>query len=151
MERTSTVQSAAGRYFLERKLTEGGMAEVYLARKCLPGGEQKVVMKSLLPTFLDNKDYVAMMVNEARLAAGLSHPNIVRVEDLIDVDGRPFIVMEYLEGQTLRHIVHRALTEKRALPTGFVCRIIAKVLLGLHHAHDRADENGQALGLVHRD
>lgn len=146
-----TVQTADERFTIERKLAEGGMAEVYLARRNQPGVGDKVVMKSLLPSFLDNRDYVAMMLLEARLAAGLSHRNIVRIEDLIEVGGRPFIVMEYLDGQTLRQIVQRAITQQRSLPPALVCRVIVEMLAGLGHAHDRRDEEGRSLGLVHRD
>ncbi|MGZ3443658.1 MAG: protein kinase domain-containing protein, partial [Polyangia bacterium] len=148
---TAPIGDEAERFTIERKLAEGGMAEVYLARRNQPGVGEKVVMKSLLPSFLDNKDYLAMMLAEARLAAGLSHPNIVRIEDLIDVGGRPFIVMEYLDGQTLRQIVQRAIAQQRALPVWLVCRLIIQVLAGLGHAHDRQDDEGRSLGLVHRD
>ena len=146
-----TAQTGDERFTIERKLAEGGMAEVYLARRNQPGVGDKVVMKSLLPSFLDNKDYVAMMLLEARLAAGLSHPNIVRIEDLIEVGGRPFIVMEYLDGQTLRQIVQRAIVQQRSLPPALVCRVIVEMLAGLGHAHDRRDDEGRSLGLVHRD
>ena len=146
-----TAQPADDRFTIERKLAEGGMAEVYLARRNQPGVGDKVVMKSLLPSLLDNKDYVAMMLLEARLAAGLSHRNIVRIEDLIEVGGRPFIVMEYLDGQTLRQIVQRAIMQQRSLPPELVCRVIVEMLAGLGHAHDRRDDQGCSLGLVHRD
>jgi serine/threonine-protein kinase len=151
MMATAPIGDEAERFTIERKLAEGGMAEVYLARRNQPGVGEKVVMKSLLPSFLDNKDYLAMMLAEARLAAGLSHPNIVRIEDLIDVGGRPFIVMEYLDGQTLRQIVQRAITQQRSLPIWLVCRLAIQVLAGLGHAHDRQDDEGRSLGLVHRD
>ncbi len=151
MMRTTGPGEQIERYVIERKLSEGGMAEVYLARCGGGGPERRVVVKSVLPSFIDNLEFVAMMRNEARLAAGLSHPNIVRVEDLLESGGRPFIVMEYLEGQNLREIVYRALKLQRTLSLAFVCGTISKVLAGLDHAHDGADAEGRALGLVHRD
>ncbi len=151
MMRTATPGDHVDRYRIDRKLTEGGMAEVYLGHRAVAGFDRPVVLKSLLPGFVDNHEHVAMMRNEARIAARLNHPNIVRVEDLVDVGGRPFIVMEYLEGQNLRQIVHRALTLQRTLALGFICRVVEKILAGLEHAHALVDGDGRPLGLVHRD
>jgi serine/threonine-protein kinase len=151
MMHTATSGQQIERYTIDRKLTEGGMAEVYLAHRSVAGFDQPVVLKSLLPGFLDNRELVAMMCNEARLATRLSHPNIVRVEDLVEVGGRPFIVMEYLDGQNLRQIMHRALQRQRTLSLAFVCRVVAKTLEALEHAHDVCNSDGRPLGLVHRD
>src|SRR4051812_9213351 len=109
------------RYTIDRKLSEGGMAEVYLARRHDSGRSRPVVIKGVLPGFVGDDDYVRMMRNEARLAASLSHPNIVRIEDLVETDGRPFIVMEYLDGRNLNQIVQRALVQEGTLSRTFVC------------------------------
>jgi tRNA A-37 threonylcarbamoyl transferase component Bud32 len=138
-------------YTIERKLKEGGMAEVYLAHCNVNGSERRVVIKSVLPAYVDQQEFVVMMRNEARLAARLDHPNIVRVENLVEVGGRPYLVMEYLDGPTLRELVHRAVLRDRALPLSVVCGIAIRILAGLGHAHDCADAAGQPLGLVHRD
>jgi serine/threonine-protein kinase len=139
------------RYTIDRKLTAGGMAEIYLGHRAVAGFDERVVLKSLPPDFAHDQDFVAMMLNEARLGAGLVHPNIVRVRDLVQVGGRPFIVMEYLDGQNLREIIVRAMARHRMLSLGFVCHAVAQVLAGLGHAHDCVDDGGRPLGLVHRD
>jgi serine/threonine-protein kinase len=139
------------RYTVERKLSEGGMAEVFLAHRDIAGVQKRVVIKSVLPSFLSDQHFVAMMLNEARIAVGLSNPNIVQIEDLIEVENRPYIVMEYLDGQNLREILNRAVKSDQMLSLPFICSVLAAVLDGLDHAHNRVDSQGRPLGLVHRD
>jgi serine/threonine-protein kinase len=140
-----------GRYRVERKLSEGGMAEVFLARtRHVVGFEKRVVIKSILPA-LNQESFSRMLVNEARIAATLDHGNIVQVVDLVEEDGRHFIVMEYLDGQNGRQLVRRALDLGRRIPPGVACRIVADVLSALDYAHDLRDDEGRPLGLVHRD
>jgi serine/threonine protein kinase len=151
MMSTASVSQQIDGYTIDRKLTAGGMAEIYLGHRAIAGFDERVVLKSLPPDFVHDQDFVAMMLNEARLGAGLVHPNIVRVRDLVEVGGRPFIVMEYLAGQNLREIVVRALSKKRMLSVGFVCHAVSQVLAGLGHAHNCVDDAGRPLGVVHRD
>src|SRR5712671_6692857 len=95
-------QVIAGRYTLLRKLASGGMAEVFLARQGgLEGFEKLVVLKRILPTFAQNTEFRAMFLDEARLAADLSHPNVVNLFDVGMDSGTYFIAMEYLHGQDL--------------------------------------------------
>jgi serine/threonine-protein kinase len=148
---TTNLPERIDRYNIERRLSQGGMAEVFLAHREIAGVAKRVVVKSVLPDFLDDPSFVAMMVNEARISVTLSHPNIVRVEDLIQVGERPFIVMEYLDGRNLREILQKSKKIDRMLSLEFVCGVMANVLDGLHHAHERADDQGKPLGLVHRD
>ena len=144
--------SQSVRYVIERKLSEGGMAEVFLARQgCLEGFEKRVVLKSVLPRHADSEEFVKMLLNEARLAAKLDHPNLVQVVDLTELDGRHYIVMEYLHGENLRSIQRRAHERNTRLSLGVACRIVADVLAGLSYAHNQEDEQGKPLGLVHRD
>ncbi|HEX4456555.1 MAG TPA: protein kinase [Polyangia bacterium] len=141
-----------GRYELTRKLSQGGMAEIFLARQSGIGNfEKQVVVKIVLPQLAEDADYEDMLRDEARMAARLNHPNIVQILDLGKLDGRFFIAMEYLEGQNLHSIAQRAFQAKKQLPIGFVCRVVADILSGLEHAHAQADENGQSLGIIHRD
>src|SRR5262245_19857640 len=130
MRTTMSIPEQIDRYAIERKLSEGGMAEVFLAHSNVAGFDKRVVVKSLLPSYVNDRDFVAMLLNEARLAAGLYHPNIVQVVDLVETDGRPFIVMEYLDGQNLRQVLNRAVAVDRRLSPGVACRIIADVLAG---------------------
>ena len=150
MTQTGTLE-AIERYKIDRKLSEGGMAEVYLAHRSDSGSGRPVVIKGVLPDYVGNDDYVRMMRNEARIAASLSHPNIVRIEDMVETGGRPFIVMEYLDGRNLNQIVQRALAQQTKLSHAFVCSVVDKMLAGLGHAHDLGDADGAPLGLVHRD
>jgi serine/threonine-protein kinase len=135
-----------GDYILERKLSQGGMAEVFLARSSTH--ERQVVVKSL---FQPNARLAAMMAEEARIQAQLSHPNVVQVLDLVEAEGRPYIVMEYLDGKNLRELLHRSAERGVRIPFGVTCHIIKEVLSALSYAHSRTNDDGAPLGLVHRD
>ncbi len=141
-----------GRYIVEKKLSEGGMAEVFLARvESLGGFAKRVVLKSVLPRHLEEPNYVKMLLNEARIAASLDHPNLVQVLDVIEHEERFYIVMEYLEGHNLRLVLRQAALRREKIAPGVACRIIADLLAGLSYAHSRTGEDGKPLGLVHRD
>lgn len=138
-----------GRYHPLAELARGGMGNVYLAVTHGPGGFQKlVVLKELKPEFCRDRTYVAMFMDEARLAARLAHPNIVQTFE-VDSDGdHHFMVMEYLDGQSL----HRLSWPSQAiLPVGAHLRIVAESLLGLDYAHELCGFDGEPLGIVHRD
>ena len=124
---------AAGRYRIERELGHGGMATVYLAHDEELG--RPVAVKLLPDRLADDEDFRARFTREARLAGRLSHPNVVRVYDAGDADGRPFIVMEYVPGGSL--------AEERRLSAERVVELGVQACAGLQHAHDA--------GLVHRD
>jgi eukaryotic-like serine/threonine-protein kinase len=128
---------AGGRYTVERTLGGGGMAVVYLAQD----GEldRPVAIKILAGHVLGDKEFRARFVREARMAARLSHPNVVSIYDTGEEEGRPFIVMEYVEGETLADVVAR----RGRVPPADVVDLALQVCAGLEHAH-RA-------GLVHRD
>ena len=128
---------AGGRYRVERVLGEGAMAKVLLAHDAELGRE--VAVKLLDEGLATDPSFRARFAREARLAAGLSHPNIVTVFDAGEADGRPFIVMELVPGRTLEERLRR----DRALPADDVLTIARQVCAGLEHAH--------ANGLVHRD
>ena len=124
---------SAGRYRIERELGHGGMAAVYLAHD---EELDRLVALKLLPEHLaDDDTFHARFLREARLAARLSHPNVVRVYDAGDADGRPFIVMEYVPGTSLAQCGKVA--PERVVELG------VQACAGLQHAHDA--------GLVHRD
>ena len=142
-----------GSYRIERRLRGGGMAEIYLARA--PAGmldvERAVVLKALPTALASDAHWLSMFYDEARLAARLDHPNLVRVLDLLLDDGRPHIVMEYVNGRDLRLVLRRAQALGVALPPGLACHILAEVLAALAYVHSRRDASGRPLGLVHRD
>jgi eukaryotic-like serine/threonine-protein kinase len=141
-----------GKYLLQRKLAEGGMAEVFLAKQTgMEGFEKLVVVKRILPQLCSDESFVKMFLNEARVAARLNHPNVVQIFDLGKLGEQYFIAMEYVHGEDLRDLI-RVLTEKGERPSlALACRIIADTLAGLHYAHTRVGADGKPLGLVHRD
>ncbi len=138
-----------GKYRVIAELGQGGMANVYLAVARGPSGFNKlVVLKSLRADFAVDSELMAMFLEEARLAARLNHPHVVQTYEVGDYAGRPVIVMEYLEGQTLANVEMRA---KARLPLTLRLRVLINALEGLHHAHELTDFSGKPLGLVHRD
>jgi serine/threonine protein kinase len=127
------------------------MAHVYLVVSSGPAGFNKLlVSKELKSELADDTEFVKMFLDEARLCARLSHPNIVHTYDVLDDEGSPpCIVMEYLEGQALSGVLSR--TWSLPLPLDLHLRALSEALAGLHYAHELKDYDGTALGLVHRD
>src|ERR1700722_4820206 len=144
--------AAAGRYEIIRPIASGGMATVHLARTIGLGGfERLAAIKTMHPHIAEEADSVSMFLDEARVAAGIHHPNVVAT---IDVDKGPdglFLVMEYVDGASLSQIL-RTLSRRRArMPIPVVLRIMLDVLAGLQAAHDLPPGDGEPLNLVHRD
>jgi serine/threonine protein kinase len=145
-------QNQLGRYQLIRRLAVGGMAEVFLARVVGPGDFEKIVVcKRMMPECVDNKKLVRMFLDEARLLARLDHPNITQVHDMGDQDGVPYFAMEYVHGEDLRTIMRAATTNGVRIPDGIAAMIISEAAHALHYAHERQDEQGSPLNIVHRD
>ncbi len=143
--------SSLGKYRLIAELGHGGMAEVFLAVVRGPAGFNKlVVIKQIRPQLAEDPEFLGMFLDEARLAARLSHPNVVQTNEVGQEGERYFIAMEYLEGQPLNRVLHR-LSRAGGLPLSLHLRVISEVLSGLHHAHELTDYDGTALGVVHRD
>ncbi len=141
-----------GPYELIQRLATGGMAEVYLARRAGPHGFQKLVaLKRILPQLARDEDFVAMFVDEARVCARLSHPNIVQVFDFGEHDGELFMAMEYVDGTTGARLIRAAAAAGIALPIEVSLHIALSVIRGLEYAHAATDEKNQPLNLVHRD
>jgi serine/threonine protein kinase len=145
------VSERYGQYELLRKLATGGMAQIYLARHHgIEGFERLCVVKRILPHLAENEDFVQMFLDEARIAARLSHTNIVQIYDLGEQDETYFIAMEYIHGEDLRRVWRRAESQGQPLPLPIILRIIADAASGLDYAHKRADQ-GRQLSIVHRD
>jgi serine/threonine-protein kinase len=141
-----------GKYRVIAELGRGGMGVVSLAVLRGPGGFHKLLaVKELRSEFVRTQALVAMFVDEARLAARLSHPNIVQTLEAGTEDGRPFLAMEYLEGQPLRVVAQRALALSSRIPLRTHMGILVDVLSALDYAHGLADFDGRPLGIVHRD
>ena len=140
------------RYELIGELASGGMATVYLARLAGVGGFQRfVAIKRLHPHLANEEEFIEMFLDEARLAAGIHHPHVVPILEVGQTENGYYLVMEYIEGDTLARIVARALSGGQGVPRSILLRIILDTLAGLHAAHELSDAHGQSVNLIHRD
>jgi serine/threonine protein kinase len=141
-----------GRYALFDFIGKGGMAEIFLARqKTELGATRLCVVKQILPGLAGDSQFSEMLVHEAKLAARLSHANVVQVYDLGRADDRLFIAMEYVEGFDLNDLLRRCSRAKVPLPFELGVHVVREALRGLDYAHRRSDDAGAPLGIVHRD
>ncbi|HXS17188.1 MAG TPA: protein kinase, partial [Polyangiaceae bacterium] len=136
-----------------RRLGMGGMAEVFLARKRGAQGTYKLlVLKRILPEHMSSRRFRVMFAEEAQLATRLNHPNIVQVYDFQDYgDDGQLLSMEYVDGPDLRALSRAAHAAGKKLPPQIAAYIVGEVAKGLHYAHERKDERGEPLDIVHRD
>jgi serine/threonine protein kinase len=146
------VGQTANNYQILARLATGGMAEIFLARGVSAAGvERHCVLKRILRNRASDVSFVRMFLDEARLAAQLQHPNVAQVYDIGKLGDSYFFTMEYVHGETVRAILHRARSLRRELPLASVLAIVTGAAAGLHHAHDRIGTEGRALNIVHRD
>lgn len=141
-----------GKYEVLARIAVGGAANIFLARQ--PGAadfHKLVCLKTLLPERASDDDFVAMFLDEARLAARLNHPNCVQIFDLGRVRGSFYISMEYIFGETLWNLLATVTKLRTPLPAPHVASILSSVCDGLHHAHELKDSSGRMYNLVHRD
>jgi serine/threonine protein kinase len=149
---TAEVGSTANNYQILARLATGGMAEIFLARGVSGTGVARyVVLKRILRDRADDVQLVKMFLDEARLAAQLNHPNVAQVYDIGKLGESYFFTMEYVHGETVRGLLHRARSLRRELPTNVILTVVAGAASGLHHAHERLGHDGRPLGIVHRD
>ena len=141
-----------GRYQIIGRLATGGMAEVYLALSGdVPGFRTLVVVKRILPHLSSNAQFIRMFLDEARLAALLDHPNIVRIIE-VGHDGEDyFLVMELVQGKPLSAVLRKAAREHRPPSPALTSYLISQAAHGLAYAHTLTDGDGRPLGVVHRD
>jgi serine/threonine-protein kinase len=140
-----------GKYEILTRMSVGGMAELFLAFTTGPGGFRKfVALKQILPD-VKTEEFVRMFLDEARITAAFSHPNIGQVFDLGEADGELYLAMEFLAGQNLEQIMTAANKAGTAIPMGFAARIVRDLCLGLHYAHHFTAPSGKRVQVVHRD
>ncbi|HEY1957495.1 MAG TPA: serine/threonine-protein kinase [Polyangiaceae bacterium] len=152
MDREPSPPLVIGRYALYDRIASGGMAAVYLGRLAGPVGfARTVAVKRLHAQFAQDPDFVAMFLDEARLAARIQHPNVVSTLDVVATGGELFLVMEYVRGETASQLLRRLKTRGDRVPPRIAAAIVSGVLQGLHAAHEAKDESGASLGIVHRD
>ncbi|MFN7133489.1 MAG: serine/threonine-protein kinase, partial [Myxococcales bacterium] len=140
-----------GRYDLVKKLAAGGMGEVWLAKLDTGGFSKRVVLKLVLPQLLDNLQIGEMFLDEARLALGLSHPNVPQVFDAGEASGIPFLAMEYVHGVDLQTVLKKLQRQGQRVPVPLAVRIAVEIASALDYAHHARGADGQPLNLVHRD
>jgi eukaryotic-like serine/threonine-protein kinase len=141
-----------GRYERLYRLGHGGMATVWLGRAVGTAGFEKLVaVKVIHPHLANEPDFVEMFLDEARIAARIRHPNVVEILDLGREDDVFFMVMEYVEGDTLASLLKELRKAGELLPVAAILQIIADACEGLAAAHDLVDPDGVPYHLVHRD
>lgn len=144
-----------GKYQILERIATGGMAEIYKARLEGIGGFQRTfAIKRVLPHLSQNAEYVAMLVDEAKVAGLLSHANIVQILDLGQVEGVWYIAMEYVHGPDLGTALARCRSKGIELPLPHTCFIAIELLKGLEYAHNRQVMRGGRqvpLNIIHRD
>jgi eukaryotic-like serine/threonine-protein kinase len=143
---------ALGRYLLFDAIARGGMATVHFARLSgAVGFSRTVAIKRLHPHLATDPEFVAMFLDEARLASRIRHPNVVPTLDVAATGGEVFIVLEYVPGEALSRLWRSRELRGERIPIRYALAIIAGVLHGLHAAHEVTDEQGRPLDIVHRD
>ncbi len=141
-----------GRYTILGSIAKGGMATVYVGRVTGSAGFSKLVaIKRLHPELAAEREFVSMLVEEARLAAQIRHTNVVDTLDLVVADGAFSLVLEYVEGDSLSALLRRARKSEEKITLPIALSIIYGVLRGLDSAHDARNDDGAPLGIVHRD
>ncbi len=141
-----------GRYLLLKRIAKGGMAEIHRA---VAFGEQgftkPVAIKRMLPALSREAKFVDMFIDEAKLAAGLHHANIIELHDFGCIDNRLFHVMEYVQGLNASQIISGLKQLGQPVPVAMACFIVVEALYGLDHAHRNRDQQGRPQHVIHRD
>ncbi len=141
-----------GRYALYGELARGGMATVHFGRLLGPVGfSRTVAIKRLHPQYASDAEFVAMFLDEARLAARIQHPNVVSTIDVVALEGELMLVMEYVQGESLSRLLSSVRARNERVPWRVVAAVANGILAGLHAAHEAKNERGEPLGIVHRD
>ncbi len=141
-----------GKYLLLDRISVGGMAEVFKAKSYgVEGFEKVIAIKRILPSMGEDKDFIKMFIDEAKIAGQLSHANICQIFELGKHQGAHFIAMEYIWGKDLLQIQNRLRKGGQIMPVAMACYVIAKTCEGLDYAHRKRDAMGRHLEIVHRD
>lgn len=141
-----------GKYFLTERIAIGGMAEIYKAKTFgVDGFEKQLAIKKILSHYSADKEFIAMLTDEAKLVVRLSHTNIVQIYDLGKIGDDYYISMEYIDGVNLREVELRASELKEKIPLPICLYIVSEICKGLDYAHSKRDDQGRPMGIVHRD
>ncbi len=141
-----------GPYTLNELIARGGMAEIYRATMQGAGGfEKTVAIKKILPHLAENDEFITMLIDEAQIIVSINHANIAQVYDLGKIDEDYYIAMEFIHGIDLSTIVKFLKDNHRTVPTEHAVFIASSIVAGLHVAHNKHDDQGRPLHIVHRD
>jgi serine/threonine protein kinase len=141
-----------GRYTLHAEIASGGMATVYLGRLNGPVGfGRTVAIKRLHPMYARDPEFVKMFLDEARLCARIQHPNVVPTLDVVADAGEPFLVLDFVNGESVSALARAVRGAGTRIPSVVLASVIVGALRGLDAAHEARDERGEPLGIVHRD
>ncbi|MDR2392168.1 MAG: serine/threonine protein kinase [Planctomycetota bacterium] len=139
-------------YKVIRKIADGGMGSVYeVEQHGAEGFVKRMALKTIIPRYTNNKEFVDMFIGEAKLVGNLVHPNIVQIYQLGRTNEGFFIAMEFIEGINLENFLLRHFDLKRKIPLDIATFIISRVCRGLEYAHTKTDVLGRPLNIVHRD
>ena len=143
---------AVGRYSLHDVIARGGMATIHVGTLLgAVGFSRTVAIKRLHEGFAQDPEFVAMLLDEARLAGRILHPNVVSTLDVVTEDGEVFLVMDYVSGESLGALVKLLAAKGELVPLHILASIVNGALSGLHAAHEARNERGEPLQIVHRD
>lgn len=141
-----------GRYLLHRKIARGGMATIHIARLLGDVGFSRIVAaKRMHPDLAEDEEFVAMFLDEARIASRVQHRNVVNVLDVVTYGDEVLLVQEYVHGAPLGVLLRSAYDTESHVPVPVAAAIATQILAGLHAAHECVDELGKPLDIVHRD
>jgi serine/threonine-protein kinase len=134
------------------EIASGGMASVHFGQLCGPAGFSRVVaIKRLHANFAKDPEFVAMFLEEARLAARIRHLNVVSTLDVVADGGEVFLVMEYIHGQSLANLWRATRAQRTTIDPHVLASVMSGVCHGLHAAHEARGDRGEPLRVVHRD
>lgn len=140
------------RYELLCRIGQGGMATVWLARTTNSHGEERLVaIKTILPGLASDETLRTMLLDEARIATAINHPNVARTLEVGQLWDMPYLVLEFVDGESLEQLCRAMAELSLPIPAAIVVRVVADAALGLHEAHELVGADGDNLGIVHRD
>ncbi len=141
-----------GKYLLLERINVGGMAEIFLARsRGMHGFKRILAIKKILPTMAEDEDFIAMFIDEARIAAELSHTGIVQIYELGKFENDYYISMEFVHGKDMRYIHERMARTKQPMDCHMAAFVTFRICEALDYAHSKRDPSGRPLNIVHRD
>jgi serine/threonine protein kinase len=141
-----------GPYTIHTQIAAGGMARVHLGQRTGPlGFSRTVAIKRLHPQLVKDTEFVSMLVDEARLAARIAHPNVGTVLDVVATGSEVLLVLDYIRGESLSRLLALSADRCAKVPIRIATAVVAGVLRGLHAAHETQGPNGELLGVIHRD